>query len=257
MQIQDRALRPISPTPDTACLVCGGHAPCIGAVDFDKGDDERTQSQPCPYSPVRYHRCSFCGFTFAPEFLSWSEQDFRDKVYNDDYERHDPDYRIERPRANANYMVKLFGGLGRPARHLDYGGGNGALSHLLTQQGWTSRCYDPFAQSAPDLSSLGRFDLITAFEVFEHVPDPNQLVENLKHLMDKACLVLISTLVTDAVPPGQSVLEWWYCAPRVGHVSLFSRHSLITLALRHGLSFCSIDDSMHCFSNRMPDWRGP
>ena len=183
MQIKQSSYPSTAPVAESACLVCGSQAACIGAVDFNKVPDQDGQAHPHPpLSPVHYHRCAFCGFTFAPQFLSWSEQDFREKVYNDGYGKHDPDYRLERPRTNARYLEQLFTGSARPARHLDYGGGNGVLSQILGGQGWNSLCYDPFAQHDQDVSRLGKFDLITAFEVFEHVPDPNEMVPDGRRL---------------------------------------------------------------------------
>jgi 2-polyprenyl-3-methyl-5-hydroxy-6-metoxy-1,4-benzoquinol methylase len=64
-------------------------------------------------------------------------------------------------------------------QHLDYGGGNGLLSEALAQQGWESSSYDPFPSNGMAVDKLGKFNFITAFEVFEHVPDIDRLMANL------------------------------------------------------------------------------
>jgi hypothetical protein len=139
-------------------------------------------------------------------------------------------------------------------RHLDYGGGNGKLSAILAESGWDSSCYDPFPASDIRPESLGRFNLITAFEVFEHVPDPRALMQTLVQLMDTRCLVLFSTATSDNFLRRDARIDWWYCAPRVGHVSLFSRKSLACLAEKHGLMIASFNDDWHCYANEAPEW---
>ena len=75
-------------------------------------------------------------------------------------------------------LTKLegFGDWGKELRHLDYGGGRGLLSDLLREKGWRSESYDPFVDRSVSLQDLGPFDLVTAYEVFEHVPDVRRLV---------------------------------------------------------------------------------
>ncbi|QKV57584.1 MAG: class I SAM-dependent methyltransferase [Dechloromonas sp.] len=75
-------------------------------------------------------------------------------------------------------MEDVFGDAKHKICHLDYGSGYGTLSTLLRANGWATRSYDPFFQ---DNNTFGteKFDLITAIEVFEHVPHPYQLMDDL------------------------------------------------------------------------------
>jgi 2-polyprenyl-3-methyl-5-hydroxy-6-metoxy-1,4-benzoquinol methylase len=104
------------------------------------------------------------------------------KIYNDQYVLVDPDYVEARPRINAANMVAMLGDKASGLKHLDYGGGGGLLSKLLGEAGWRSSSYDPFVDRDTAVESLGQFDLITSFEVFEHVPDPHQLMKSLRTL---------------------------------------------------------------------------
>ena len=81
-----------------------------------------------------------------------------------------------RPKSNFEFLVKTFGVNPDQINHLDYGGGNGLLSNFLSDKGWTSKSYDPFPKSQALIEGLGTFNLITAFEVFEHVP-PLKILE--------------------------------------------------------------------------------
>jgi 2-polyprenyl-6-hydroxyphenyl methylase/3-demethylubiquinone-9 3-methyltransferase len=65
-------------------------------------------------------------------------------------------------------------------KHPDYRGGNGALSLILNEDGSQSSSYDPFPKSDVCLMQFAQFDLITAFELFEHVPDTYFLMLKIK-----------------------------------------------------------------------------
>ena len=244
-------------TAAQACPVCGNPTDLYDVVDFNKSCREVEGIHLALAGvPIYYRRCAACEYTWAPEFRQWSDSDFLNHIYNEDYVDVDPDYVSERPQINAHLVTQLFGKERGRIRHLDYGGGNGGLSALLAQQDWNTASFDPFPGDGRTAESLGKFDLITSFEVFEHVPDPDALMANLLTLMDEKCLVLFSTVASDGsiLPNGR--LTWWYASPRNGHISLFSTRSLALLAERHGLHFRSFDLSTHCFYNVMPAWAG-
>jgi SAM-dependent methyltransferase len=166
----------------------------------------------------------------------------------------DPDYLDARPRANATNLLSTFGSLPPSVRHLDYGGGGGLLVKLLCDSGWNSSTYDPFVDKGLDPARLGPFDLITAYEVFEHVPDVLQLMSNLRALLSPNGLVLFSTLVSDGnLHPGQRI-NWWYASPRNGHISLFSKKSLALLARDGGFNCASFSEGFHVFFTGIPPW---
>ena len=243
------------PEQHCRCPVCAGSAPLHDVVDFNRNCEEaRGLVLPLSGEAVYYARCTGCGFTFAPQFSHWTPGQFVERIYNQDYARVDPDYLEARPQGNAALLDQLFGEQRSAIRHLDYGGGNGHLSSLLQAAGWQTATYDPFPAAATDLAALGRFNLITAFEVFEHVPDVHTLMTTLRHLMADPCLVLFSTLLSDGHLLDGQRLTWWYAAPRNGHISLFSRTSLVRLGEQHQLRFGSFGEGLHCFVNQVPAW---
>ena len=82
------------------------------------------------------------------------------------------------------------------------------MSKVLSKNSWNSKSYDPFPKITASIDELGKFNLITAFEVFEHVPNPNELMENLIKLMDESCLILFSTLISDEDIKINSRINW-------------------------------------------------
>lgn len=237
------------------CPVCATDTVMLDVVDFNKSCEEARQHfLPLSGRPIYYHRCPGCGFVLAPEFAQWSDQEFQQHIYNDAYIDIDPDYVSTRPNACAGFLQHLFGEVKGQVRHLDYGGGSGVLSNALGKQGWNSRSYDPFPRNEQRISDLGKFNLISAFEVFEHVPDVNALMDNITSLMEDQCVVIFSTLLNDGQIQPHGRLSWWYASPRNGHISLFSKQSMVLLAERRGLQFGSFDHTTHCLFNRLPAW---
>lgn len=239
-------------TDKTVCPVCSADCTLLDPVDFNKS----CNSAPLGVSgvPVAYAVCQSCAFCFAPEICAWSLQEFEEKIYNDQYVVVDPHYVQARAEANAALLRERFGDLAPNLRHLDYGGGNGGLARLMREAHWQSTSYDPFVDRNLSVETLGKFDLITAYEVFEHVPDVWALMSDLKKLMSPDGLIMFSTLLSDGHIKTGEQLTWWYASPRNGHISLFSSQSLALLAQNHGVGFGSFSEGVHAFCNHIPPW---
>ena len=75
-----------------------------------------------------------------------------------------------------------------------------------------------------------KYQLLTAFEVLEHLTDP---VTDLSGLMELSDNVFVSTYTVPEPVPALS--DWWYYSPTTGqHVSFYTRRSLEILADRFG-----------------------
>lgn len=237
------------------CPVCNAACSLLDVVDFNKSCEEaKGKFADLAGVPVYYALCKNCGFCFAPEIAIWKLEEFEERIYNDKYILFDPDYTEIRPRENATSLISMFGDRTSSFKHLDYGGGNGLLTSILKLSNWQSYSYDPFVDRNVNINQLGKFELITAFEVFEHVPDVRQLMENLRSLLSPDGIVLFSTLLSDGNIHSNQRLSWWYASPRNGHISLFSRDSLTILARNYGFNFGSFSVGFHAFFTRVPPW---
>lgn len=237
-----------------ACPICGGAAQALDTLNGSRScEDRRGLTLPPADWSAEYFLCADCGFCYAPAFRDWTAEMFAEHVYNAAYPEVDPDYLTLRPQGNARRLIDAFGAFS-DKRHLDYGGGHGAMSRLLREAGWSSVSCDPFHGDTKALAGNARFELITAFEVFEHDPEPHRLLDNLQQHLAEPGLVLFSTLLHDGhIAPGKP-LDWWYAAPRNGHVSLYSRDSLRRLAQAHGLHCISLSPDLHAFWRVLPAW---
>ncbi len=227
-------------------------------MDFSRsgGAERRGKTLPLSGIPIYYYLCNQCGYCFAPEIISWDLKKFSEKIYNEAYIVVDPEYKNNRPQANAKLLLNVFKGKEKYIKHLDYGGGNGLLSKLVLKSGWDSSTNDPFVnKDIHDIKDLGQFNLITAFEVFEHVPDARSLMSSLDSLLKEDGLILFSTALSDGNIKKNQRLKWWYASPRNGHISLFSKKSLTILVKMYGFSLGSFSAYLHVlFKQKIPSW---
>jgi Methyltransferase domain len=140
----------------------------------------------------------------------------------------------------------------RQARLLDFGGGSGLLCRLLRDVGidaWTCDAYgsSEYAlrfQADIDTAEPGSFDVVTAFEVLEHLPHPDRDLEKLFRLCPQ---ILLAS--TEPYLDGSDA-SWWYLSPHTGqHVFFYSPRGLQTIADRFGYALLSIG-GWHLFTRR-------
>lgn len=235
------------------CPVCDGPGSPCAVIDFNKTCEDHRQGPLFEEAgePIEYHECADCGFVWAPAMCAWDAATYRERVYNADYARVDPEAALARPASNAAMLVQFAGSARGAFRHLDYGGGSGALSHMLRAHGFSSCSWDPFyghLNGAPK----GTFSFITAFEVAEHVPDPKCFRDDVLGRLARPGVVLFSTLVNDGCG---EIGDWWYAAPRNGHVCLYSKRAIARLF--DGFMVQHLSSGLHFVSAGVPAWLTP
>ncbi len=232
------------------CKICGGPSPLFGVVDFNKSCLEaHGKTLSLSGKPVYYRRCGSCGFLFTDAFDDWSPEAFLKHIYNNDYAVVDPDYAAARPVNNAKAIAQTFGASRDVLSILDYRGGNGLLARALAEEGFQATTYDPLTTFSA--RPQGRFDLITCFEVMEHLPFPERTVADIGRLLADEGILLFSTL-TQPANFDELGLRWWYVGPRNGHVSLYSRRALAILFEKNGMGLMSLSDLVHMAFRKLP-----
>lgn len=241
-------------TSAPACKVCGSATNVFDLVDFNKTGHSRKYPLGISGVPVTYHRCVSCEFIFTDFFDLFTDDQWTEYVYNSQYYSDvDPDYADVRPRQIAEAVCAFLAGSKLPTVGLDYGGGNGRTVELLRDAGLVFDCWDPYGQTDMTPGRIGKYNFCTSIEVFEHTPDPagslGSLIE--KCTSDKL-IVMVGTSVHDGSVSDETRLNWWYAAPRNGHISLHSRKSLRTLASRFDLTYVSLSKGMHLMVRGYP-----
>ncbi|HUB15306.1 MAG TPA: class I SAM-dependent methyltransferase [Acetobacteraceae bacterium] len=225
------------------CKCCGGASLPFATVDFSRSCVDRPEPVFAPAGePVPYVRCERCGFLFTCHFDALTAAEMANKIYNADYIKADPEFADSRPRFFAAMLQEWLGPASNGFAALDFGGGRGLLAQLVRAAGFPEfASYDPYFDTTPVPAT--RFDLVTAFEVVEHTRDPLATFREMLALLRPNGAVLFSTLLQ----PRRVQPDWWYMAPRNGHVSLHSRHSLARLADAVNCGFVSISAGLHLF----------
>ena len=229
------------------CKLCH-HTPCyMGSVDFNKsGNDYFVGERMFPKSDkeVTYFRCDHCGLMFTDYFYGWSDEEFGECVYNDEYLKADPPFEEERPQRMARFLQRVLSNVTSPVTHLDYGGGRGRLGEELEKLGFRSTTtFDPHHPEC-NISPTKRFDLVTAFEVVEHVADQLTLFENFSRFMKPNGLLLVTTMLQpdDILQQGAN---WWYACPRNAHMTFHTASSLEITLSTIGLKLVSLTQEIH------------
>ncbi|MBD3636690.1 MAG: class I SAM-dependent methyltransferase [Crocinitomicaceae bacterium] len=197
---------------------------------------------------VVYYQCSNCDFIQTEEPY-WLEEAYDNPIGVADIGM--VSRNIYLADLLAPKIKKYFSSKGK---FLDYGGGYGLFVRMMRDKGLDfyrqdSYCENLFAKSfdLKDLEPGTQFELLTAFEVFEHLPDP---IEEVNKMFELSNDILFST---DLQPDMafRSIDDWWYFSPEAGqHVSLYSLNSLQHLAKKFNKNFYSDGISLHLMTDK-------
>ena len=192
---------------------------------------------------VEYQECDACGYvqTETPTWL--------DEAYGSAIGAADTGI-LQRNRRSARVVVRMLAMLGLlHGRVIDSAGGYGLLVRMLRDLGvdarWEDRYCDNLVARGFEAAPDDRADLLTAFEVLEHLVDP---LADLQRLCARAPHVLVSTsLIPEPTP---QLDDWWYYAPSGGqHIGFFRVRTLEHLAAKLGRRVFSDGRSFHLFSS--------
>lgn len=195
---------------------------------------------------VLYYRCPHCGFV-QTETPYWLGEAYSDAITSTDIGLLGRNLQLARL---VPAVIQTF--FNPDARFLDYGGGYGIFVRLMRDAGLDFFWYDAYCENlfakpfAADMQTSSTYELVTAFEVFEHLIEPRMEMERLRQLSSN--LFFTTQLLPEPPPmPG----TWWYYGPEHGqHVSLYSTRSLQELAQQFGLNYYSNDHNLHLFAQK-------
>jgi hypothetical protein len=133
---------------------------------------------------------------------------------------------------------------------LDYGGGNGMFVRLMRDKGfdyfWQDRyTSNQFSRGFEGIDGI-KYNLVTAFEVFEHLEDPISEIEQMFAYSEN---ILFSTTLLPVSPPNLG--DWWYFTLDTGqHISFYSKQSLSVIAKKFNLKLYSNGKSIHLLTKK-------
>jgi hypothetical protein len=197
---------------------------------------------------VKYYQCNNCHFVQTEEPY-WLSEAYDNAIASTDVGLV---YRNISFSNIAEKLIKLV--FDYKGIFLDYAGGYGLFVRLMRDKGFNFYRQDIYCQNIfahnvdiEDLQTKPKFELVTAFEVFEHLKDPMTDVES---ILKYSGSVLFSTQLL----PGNalsSISDWWYFAPESGqHISFYSQKSLEIMAQRFGYHFFTNGTTLHLFTKK-------
>jgi hypothetical protein len=196
---------------------------------------------------IDYYHCPHCGF-IQTEAPYWLEEVYMQAINQSDLGLIDRNLKFS---TITQALIKTW--FNADAQFVDYGGGYGMFVRLMRDAGVDfyrvdKFCDNLFAQGfdANLDSGTGQYELITAFELFEHLVEP---MAEIKRLLRSSRSILFSTLLVPShIPQPQ---EWWYYGLDHGqHISLFSLESLQYVAKKFHLHLYTNKRSLHLLTEK-------
>jgi len=196
---------------------------------------------------VQYYRCPQC------LFLQTEEPYWLPEAYSTAITRLDIGL-LQRNIAFSQIVsavITVF--FDRKQSFLDFAGGYGVFTRLMRDRGFDyyhqdKFCENLFAQNfgVPSGNAHPRFEMLSAFELFEHLPDPMQAIEEMLSYSDS---ILFSTVLQ---PPAlREADDWPYIAPEIGqHISFYHRSTLEYIAQQKKISLFTNGKNFHLFSRK-------
>ena len=193
---------------------------------------------------IQYFRCDTC------DFLQTEEPYWLDEAYQSAIS--DLDLGPVNRAVTGSRMVEsvITSSFDPNASFIDWGGGYGVFTRLMRDKGFDFYWRDPycdnlFAKQFVAQAESG-YELMTCFEVFEHLVQPLSEIEAMLKLSPN---ILFST----HLPPMrlQTATDWWYLTPEHGqHVAIYSPKTLQFIAAKFGLHLVSDGFSLHLLSRK-------
>lgn len=194
---------------------------------------------------IQYYSCDKCGF-IQTESPYWLKEAYFSAIARSDIGLIGRNIKLSN---FSSVLIPMF--YDSKAPFLDYGAGNGMFVRVMRDRGFEFYWHDKYAanQFAEGFEAPQdkRFSLLTAFEVFEHLPQPLETIEDMFHYSDT--LVFSTRLL-----PRWKIMpdDWWYFTLDTGqHISLYSKESLKLIAEKFNVKLSSNGISLHILSPRI------
>ncbi len=193
-----------------------------------------------------YYQCKNCGFVQTDEPY-WLKRAYENAITRSDVGMVSRNQTLS---TITRAIITAF--FSRGKRFLDYGGGYGLFVRMMRDAGYDFYHYDKhcpnlFAQDFEISDSSGEpIELLTAFEIFEHLAEP---LSEIQKMLNFSHDIFFSTeLVPDPAPQPE---QWWYYGLDHGqHVSFYTKRSLSHTAELLGLKLYTNNRNLHLMTKK-------
>jgi 2-polyprenyl-3-methyl-5-hydroxy-6-metoxy-1,4-benzoquinol methylase len=197
---------------------------------------------------VDYYQCSNCEFIQTEEPY-WLPEAYKNAITSLDIGL------LFRNRSLFPVVKSIISTIfDKDRQFIDYGGGYGVFVRLMRDAGYDFYRHDVYCENifakefdvSDNKNYNEKYELLTAFEVFEHLSNPLEEVEKMLKYSDN---LFFSTELqpTAHVQPN----SWWYIAPETGqHVAFYTLKALKIMAAKFNLHLCSNGSQLHLFTKK-------
>ena len=194
--------------------------------------------------PVGYFRCRSCGFIQTDEPY-WLSESYASAINEIDLGP------VSRALVGSNIVEGIILSMfDKEAKFIDYGAGYGLLVRIMRDRGFDFYWYDKYCNNVFAKHFVANletgFELLTAFEVFEHLVDP---LSEIKAMLAYSNNLLFSTqLVPNET---QNRTDWWYFGPEHGqHVAFYTVEALQVVSKVFNLCLSTDGVGTHLLSQK-------
>lgn len=193
---------------------------------------------------IGYYRCDTCGF------VQTEEPYWLDEAYANALNLSDTGLLYRNGKLFQKTFTILRSTFPKDAKFVDYGAGFGIFVRTMRDAGLDFYWQDKYAKN---LCARGfeydpnqKYDALTTFEVFEHLVNPMQEIEEMFKLSDT---IIFSTEMIADTPPKFN--DWWYYQPNHGqHIAFYSKKSLLYIANKFNATLYTDGHGFHTISKK-------
>jgi 2-polyprenyl-3-methyl-5-hydroxy-6-metoxy-1,4-benzoquinol methylase len=176
----------------------------------------------------KLYSCKECGLEFLEDYMK-----DRSKIYKSNYwvDEKNPEI-IKCKEKNYKQIIKYI----PKGKILDYGGGYGNFVNYLKNKGYEVDLYEPYLSN--NIMKNMKYDIITLFDVIEHIVNPIEIIKELKEKLNKDGKIIIITPDTGEISNKILGKKWPHY--KYEHIMLYNRRSMHKLCEKTGMKIQKI-----------------
>lgn len=229
----------------TVCTICEPAQPIERAVEIQQIHSNIRKFQ---HETFTVWRCPQCHSLHSKEAVNL-----------DDYYAHYPlqNHRIDLvTRFGYQNRLRLLRKYGMKSEHtlMDYGCGQGVFAEFLRERGYKANGYDAYVPAYADTNVLNpTYNVITAYDVIEHIHDPRSWMWEIASLLRERGLLALGTPAADQIDLFDQE-EYISELHQPYHRHILSEKALLDLGRETGLNVIKVEhryyfDTLYPFVN--------
>lgn len=192
---------------------------------------------------VAYFRCNDTGF------IQTEEPYWLNEAYSSAITKLDVGLVLRNEKLVELTQTLLLRNFNHNGTFLDYAGGYGLFTRMMRDRGFQFFHTDPYCenifaeyQDLKEQQTNTGFEMVTAFEVFEHFTSPMEEIKSILSYSD-------NLFFTTELVPVNVTRDWWYFSFETGqHIAFYTEKTLRYIAKRYNRNYYTDGHWLHLFT---------